>query len=141
MIWKPDTCKCELEYDGVNEPLKFVRAIKLCPEHPTEAQHVDVFSENVTKNRVHALLIANFPSLVETKPSLNADGSPVLDRNGNPVIKTDLKTGIEYRWSYDANRVLQASIAGDKGAFLVTDKAILQALVDAERGAGKVSVK
>ena len=48
MIWKPDTCGCELEYDGGNDPAKLTRVIRRCPDH---ASPEDAYTDNVLKNQ------------------------------------------------------------------------------------------
>ena len=95
MIWKPDTCECELEYNGQNSPANFVRAIKLCPFHK-EIEHPIVLGENQTKNKAMSEL-GKIPALT----------SKILDENGQMV---DVLDRTKVRWSYDANRELQIEL-------------------------------
>lgn len=91
--WRPDTCGCIVEYKWDTEVAPearthtYSRTIATCPEHAAlagNALYTEVVSENRRKNLVLGI----------------AQGidSAITDEG--------------YKWSFDANRVLQASFSG-----------------------------
>lgn len=125
--WRPDSCACEIVYtwnDAV-QPMTFVgtETVVACPAHAAAAalgpaQHYDaVRGENYRKNRFLGIAIAAVAPL--------ADGQ-------------NLRAGIEYVWTLDASRVLQARFTGI--TLNAQQRSQLQALADAEFGPGKVVV-
>lgn len=91
-IWKPDTCKCVVEYnwdDSVEltpETTTVKNAIHKCEYHnhilDNELWLDTLFAENQNKNRVINALIEKFP---------DKNFNFIYDNNRKLIIKTDLK--------------------------------------------------
>lgn len=104
--WSPDTCGCVIEYEAdTDRPEKDVnlkRYVKTCPIHSMKPMD-DVLAENRMKN--HAV---------------------------NEVAKSEDKKPLDFRWSFDGNRILHIAGAAKKN--------MAQAAVDALLGTGKVII-
>ena len=129
--WKPDTCGCEIEYewdddDADADAHTAKRVIVACSAHAAPAgpgPHLGLLlAENRRKNGILRRALANIPRLADQGP----DGTRAL------------KDGIEFVWSYDAARVLHVSFGGLN--LSGQERGSLQALADAEFGAGKILV-
>lgn len=128
--WRPDTCECEIQFswdDSIPSESRVHTLHSLvtkCAFHSAlsdQSGYDAVKDENIIKNSVLGHVLETYPTLVDVA----ADGSK------------ELKDGIEYEWSFDVNRKLQADFTG-------VDKATAQAIqasVDLEIGADKVDVK
>lgn len=129
-LWRPDTCDCEIIYewdDSLASELRVhtISSIpKKCSFHQAldgEPHYVAVSEENQTKNIVLGHVLETYSALVDDK------GAGIKE----------LKPGIEYIWSFDVDRKLQAEF---KSVDKPTAEAI-QSSLDAELGSGKVEVK
>lgn len=51
--WEPDTCKCIIEYDSIDDQGNFVNLVHVrkCTAHAAK-EHMDVVQENRTKNEI-----------------------------------------------------------------------------------------
>lgn len=108
--WSPDTCKCEIDYEWDESVLQGQRVhiinkmVRICDAHAVYTDKKQCFNaivkENQKKNNVLGYVLENFPVLVENK----------MDENGN--ISKSLKPGINYVWSFDADRNLIVDFKG-----------------------------
>jgi hypothetical protein len=130
--WQPDTCGCVVEYewdDSVDEKTRVHSLTKItrCPYHETltkNGAYSAVIDENTTKNKVHGIVLENFPDLVnEVK---NDDGS----------ISKRLKPEVEFKWSFDVDRKLQVELVG----ITKENKTKLQNLVNTKIAAQKADI-
>lgn len=100
--WRPDTCGCHIIYQWDDSDIQTVTLDSMphkCEFHENlsdQDAYNAVRTENVTKNQVLGHVLENHPSLVED------------DGKGNK----ELKDGIEYDWSFDANRKLNVDFKG-----------------------------
>lgn len=105
MIWKPDTCRCALEYAGSNIPDNIVRTVRVCPDHgglSGKELATAILAENQSKNLVHSELLKD-ATLTHTR--LTDDGQSVVE----------FAAGVEYVWQFtgsDAARTLQVAVVG-----------------------------
>ena len=130
--WRPDTCGCELEYEwddtttGDNRVHTFKRATRQCPAHagltPKNCYN-NTLDENKRKNILFGEILEKMPSVVQEK--LQADGTKTKE----------LKPGLEYKWSFDANRNLEVDLVG----FSVAEKNEVKGL--ANLFSNKVKIK
>ena len=90
MIWKPDTCKCVLEYNGSNDPANFTGGT-LCPFHQTDSDSSKVLEENTRKNKALGELAK--------EPKLQKDA--FIEGKIEKVLDESLVS-----WSFDENREL-----------------------------------
>lgn len=98
MIWKPDTCDCELEYNGANSPENFVRSIKTCAKHASvsgQAHAQAVLERNQTKNKADTIIRNDFP--IEPRWSYDANDKLTFDlaKELNPAQKNVLQSKID----------------------------------------------
>lgn len=130
--WSPDTCGCVVEYDwddsvDAKDRTHVLNKITRCPFHENLAKNAAysaVLDENQTKNKVHGLVVENFPELVnEVK---NPDGS----------ISKQLKPEIKFNFSFDVDRKLQVELVGATE----THKTKLKDLVDTKIAAEKADI-
>lgn len=106
--WKPDTCKCVLEYewdDTQEDPTFTIKTVaNKCKDHSgisvDKALYDTVLAENQMKNFVHKEIFDNTPTAVEE----------VIDVNGDTIKR--IKPGKAYNWSFDTNRKLVVDLAG-----------------------------
>ncbi len=89
--WKPDTCKCVIEFDGHNpDGSQNVISISKCPEHASDVKaEKSVLDENQSKNKA-------IGKLVEDNPEMKGRESEVLctfDSKRDVVLSlpTDMK--------------------------------------------------
>ncbi len=131
--WRPDTCKCDIEYSWDTEVPQdervhtWSKTNKLCPAHInlTGKAHYDkVLEENQRKNKVHGLVLDNVSALVDEKTQ--DDGSTVKE----------LKPRVKFGWSFDYDRNLIVDFTG----MTAPQKMVLQDLVDTMFGSEKVRV-
>ena len=118
--WHPDTCDCIIEYDwDTDQPedsrthtvKRVVRACAAHQAHPNkETHHATVLDENVRKNKVHGILLQQFPELEGRKDDI--------------------------KFSFDQSRKLKVEVKGMKKA----DKDLVKALADTSFGNGKVEL-
>ena len=129
--WKPDTCDCVIEYEWDTEVAQeqrvhTLKTIKSCQPHyhlPSDQAYQQVIKENQLKNKIHSTILHNMPEVVDTQ----------TDSQGNALLK--LKAGIEYQWSFDANRNIQVSLKGGTAS----QKSALSALLNSNFQAGLVT--
>ena len=131
-IWKPDTCKCQIEYqwddlvdvkDRVHTVSKIIYA---CPVHQgnTKEECYDtVLDENQRKNILHGEIL-KIPTVVQEK----------IQDDGNTI--KELKAGLKYDWSFDKDRNLEVDLVGFSG----TDKNTVEILASSLFGS-KVIIK
>ena len=122
--WRPDTCECEIEYswdDSLDENTRVHTAHKInkaCSVHQTVADKVlhygIVLEENQRKNKLYGAILENIPAVVQDV--LQPDGS----------ITKQLKAGLDYKWSFDANRIMEIDLVG----FTVVPKTAIQNLAN-----------
>lgn len=122
--WKPDTCQCILEYEWDDQESSETRThkgktiISACKAHEGETDPGKIYSkiidENTRKNIVFGEIIENIPALVEE----------VTDKHGQPVKQ--LKSGIEYDFSFDKDRNLVVDLKGVS----IAEKATVKSLTD-----------
>ena len=122
--WRPDTCSCELEYswdDTQNEDIRvhtIANILKVCPAHAGEVDKIQhyakVLGENQRKNIVLGEILKNIPTATIDK--VQEDGTKVKD----------LKPGLEYKWSFDADRNLVIDLVG----FAQAEKNAVKVLAD-----------
>ena len=131
--WKPDTCGCVLEYEWddtqpENARVHTFRGANIkCTHHQYLVDNThwnQVLDENQTKNKIHGLLLENFPNLVDI----------VTEKNGEIVKK--FKPNIEYKWAFDINRKLEVEIIGGS----IADKTKLKDLSDTKIGLNKIKI-
>ncbi len=128
-LWRPDTCDCVISYSWDSEMPEDDRVHTVTTVHNACVHHKNiektehfnkVVGENTSKNKVYGVLLENFPELTEE------------DEQGNKR----LKKGIEYKWSFDADRKLNVDIVGAQ-----VSKASLRSFVEAEIGTDKLRLK
>ena len=118
MIWKPDTCRCALEYTGSNVPANIVRTVTACPDHAGlsgAALATAILAENQSKNLVYDELLKN---ATLTRTRLTDDGQSVKE----------LGAGVEYVWSFsgsDDTRTLHVEVKGSR-TLTAVEKTTLQ---------------
>ena len=108
--WRPDTCKCSIEYswddsleikDRVHSAHRVVSACAAHVEIPDKFSHYSVLTdENSRKNKFLSAIIENIPEARIEKTQ--EDGT---------VVK-ELKPGLEYSYSFDADRNLIVDLKG-----------------------------
>lgn len=106
MIWKPDTCECVIEFDGVNDEDHLVSVIQKCSEHQalTDGQTCHaVLAENKTRNRLVHHLVENITEISES--FTGEDG----------VGRRRFRTGRAPQFSFDQNRKIVVSLNGGIG--------------------------
>ena len=123
-LWRPDTCDCELVYEwddalDENSRVHTISAVnKTCPAHSSitdKTKHYNtVLEENKRKNILYGKILENMPTAVEE--ITQEDGS----------VAKQLKKGRDYKWSFDAERVLQVDLVG----FTIAEKDALKILAD-----------
>ena len=78
MIWRPDTCECEIEYD--NATFAVIKVHNKCDAHSgvkDDALYQIAHIDNQTKNNIHNDFIEEFPEFTEEIPD-NDDSSPMI---------------------------------------------------------------
>lgn len=127
MKWKPDTCKCEINFDG-NWDIPSQVKIKKC------SVHLDLTDDAISFNKIYInenQIKNKFLGEVLKVPELRKE---VIDEEGN--INYKLKDGLKYNWSFDAKRKLQAEIIG----LTNLEKSSLQMIIDTKLGLNKVDI-
>ena len=111
--WKPDTCRCEIEYEWDTEESPNTRAhnlkrlLKKCPDHAGVVESkvlATITVENSMKNHILKEILDNNESLREQ--AYNGSGQP---------SGFNLKTDLNYEWNFegkDEERTLKVSIMG-----------------------------
>jgi hypothetical protein len=81
-IWRPDTCKCELQFENANDfEIGNIKVLKVCDIHNGKTNIADIVKEeNRTKNYTFGML--------------------------NDEITTQGKVMINFRWEFDTKRQL-----------------------------------
>lgn len=125
MIWRPDTCNCQMEFDGPNDPEHFTQIVKKCIEHtgvPDKDIVATVFAENQTKNRAMAHLLAD-PRFGEDKVEDNGDQVRVFRKGMEPsfAFDQDRKVVIKLPQSQKGQK---ASIGAEIAAKMANDEVL-----------------
>lgn len=129
--WRPDTCKCVIEYSwNTDDPQEtrthsLSRIVSKCSAHQflTDGEvYVAVTDENPRKNKVLGKIKELLPAYIPT--TVGPDGNPLDDYS-------------KIVWSFDAQRVLDITIAGIKNP----ERNSLQGVADTMFGTGKVRIQ
>lgn len=117
MIWKPDTCNCEIE---VNREWTVGSAIKKCSIHENVADE-NIFTTVLTECRNK-----NF-SLGEIEEKLKTLDSSLFETYANEKGETVQRFKKEYKpdWAYDENRNVIITMKGVKENDLRALKALV----------------
>ena len=109
--WKPDTCRCEIEYEWDTEESPNTRAhnlkrlLKKCPDHAGVVESkvlATITVENSMKNHILKEILDNNESLREQ--AYNGSGQP---------SGFNLKTDLNYEWNFegkDEERTLKVAM-------------------------------
>lgn len=93
MLWKPDTCKCQIEYNGANSPENFVKIIKTCQAHTGATDLAQILhNENTSKNKALGIIQEKHSELTDQ----------TVDDEGNITVK--FKKSKEPTWYFDQDR-------------------------------------
>ena len=101
-LWKPDTCKCAIEYewdDAVPQDIRthsFERFINQC-QHHTEVDWSKALQHNQEKNQTLATIKQTYPELLKADGEFADDVAPSWEiKNGEMVVSVNrvTKTGI-----------------------------------------------
>lgn len=123
MIWRPDTCGCRLEFDGINDKDHFTRCIERCPAHEAltdEEIMMSVLAENKTKNRVLHHILESTPSHAETFVDGDGNEQKRFKQGFQPTIEFNDKREIVVRMG-KANESERASMRNTLAARLSSD--------------------
>lgn len=122
--WKPDTCKCQFEYewdssidskDRVHTVVNFIPCVAHINVTDKHLCYDAVLKENQLKNKVHKELMLD--------PDLTIE---YVDAMGN--FRKRFKQGIQYKWSFDQDRKLNVEIIGVDAIKKDALKATLEAI-------------
>ena len=121
--WSPDTCRCSVEYEAVgSDGSKWLgtRVVRTCPAHAPLANDPQAIYDALY--RECCVLKSGVQRELEKRPEL----LEVVSLPDGDVAQR-LKSGVEYRWAFDADRNLVVDLVGLRAESLEAIKLALAA--------------